>query len=310
MSTLHISPLDPDYDHSIGPYLRDHRGHLSRSELEYVSLAGGYIEPLANVVEYDKSEAYAEIHVGGSLVTVKPAGSPKGHDSGQLGAARGEVLSYSSASRRRLMRMIARVDRDARPIFVTLTYPDLFSDAKEDWKRDLDAFGKRFRRKFDNASFVWRIEFQDRKSGANRGVIAPHFHLLVWGVDILEFRRFVSRSWHSVVGTGDERHLRAGTSAERLKSFNGTMRYVSKYLAKEQQFPDGWQGRVWGVVGRDSMPYAVRVVIPLTDEVAIRLVRLGRKMLGMVGKTLVFGLTWIVNAERVLDYIEWAEGFL
>ena len=87
------------------------------------------------------------------------------------------------------------------------------------------------------------------------------------------------------------------------------MRYVGKYISKEDIFPPEWAGRVWGVIGRDNVPFAVRVVIALSEAEGVKMVRFGRKMLRLNGKTLIFGLTWIMSAERALDYLEVIQGF-
>lgn len=303
---MHISPFPhriaiEDY----GDYLRDRRAGMTNEQLRIVSMAYGEKDE-GGVFLLETLEAYAAVAVGGSLVVVKPERPVPGS---VVGGARGLVRSFSSASRRRLMRMVASMERSNRPLFVTLTYPDKFSVDRARWKRDLDVFGKRFRRQFDRAGFVWRIEFKERKTGQSKGVVAPHFHLLVWGVSVLEFREWADVAWYGVVASGDEKHLRAGVSSERIKSFNGTLRYVSKYIAKLDNVPLDWSGRVWGVVGREKLPWVPVVVIPLSSAVATRAVRLGRKMIGLTGKTLVFGLTWIMNGERMLDYLECVAGF-
>jgi hypothetical protein len=95
---------------------------------------------------------------------------------------RGQVKGFSDAARRRLMQLLAMVRRGAVPLFVTLTYPDVFPKDFAVFKAHLEAFGKRVRRRWPEASLVWRLEFQPRKSGQNRGQVAPHFHLFVYGV--------------------------------------------------------------------------------------------------------------------------------
>ena len=306
---MHISPQPPrvtpdDYE----DYLSSRGSTLTNEQRRYVFMAQGQ-EINAGPFVYEAEAAYAEIAVGGSLVTVKPDRPPSGGEGGSPGGIRGEIGGFSSASRRRLMRMIASMERDNRPLFVTLTYPDVFPAEPKTWKRDMDVFGKRFRRKFSGAGFVWRIEFKTRKSGKGKGKIAPHFHLLVWNIPILDLRAWADVAWHSIAGAGDEKHLLAGVSSERLKSWNGTIRYVSKYIAKVDDCPGDWRGRAWGVVGRKHLPWAIIIVFPLSAEVATRAVRLGRKMLGLTGKTLVFGLTWLMNSERMLDYFEFMMGF-
>ena len=306
LSTLHTSPFQEKTTDRLGinEYLRLHRGAITNSERGYLSMADGRIIASCGRIEYEPEMATLEVIIGGGLVTAKPS-RPAGMSSRpDVGGLRGGVTGFSFASRRRLLRLIASTEKAIRPLFVTLTYPDIFSSDPADWKRDIDKLGKRIARKFGQAGLVYRIEFVKRKSGESVGQIAPHFHLLVWGEAILPFREYIGQAWYAVVGSGDERHLRAGTSVERVKSWNGVMSYVSKYIAKEQVYPGNWYGRVWGVIGRENIPWGVKVVIMLTDHEAIRLVRLGRKYLGLTGKTLIYGLTWFMDCERVLDYLE------
>ena len=35
---------------------------------------------------------------------------------------------------------------------------------------------------YNNPAIIWKQEFKDRQSGKNKGEIAPHYHLLVFGV--------------------------------------------------------------------------------------------------------------------------------
>lgn len=294
---------------STAEYLIIHRAQLSAIEKEYLSPKFGSREDRKEVV-FEPEEARVTVMVGGSLARIQPE-RPRGRE-GVAPPAReeGDLVRFSAASRNRLMRMIASTVRDDRPLFVTLTYPDEFPDEKGQWKRDIDVFGKRFRRQFPQSSYVWRIEFQERKSGDSEGKIAPHYHLLVWGVSIVDFRGWSDSAWYKVVGSGIADHLLAGVSSERIRKWGGTMAYVSKYIAKTDKFPQGWTGRVWGVVARDNMPWAAEVVIFVENNTAVRLLRLARKMMRLGGKVLTFGVTFLCNAERVLDYIEWAEGFM
>lgn len=308
LSTLHTSPLPPQTTFSADrERLEKHRDALlTRLQREYVSVAEGrFVE--YGIYKYEEEGAFCEVSVGASLVTIKPA-RPKSMDTErEVGGVRGLIVGFSSASRRRLMRMIARTERDNRPIFATLTYPDVFDTDKDKWKRDIDVFGKRFARQFPGGAFVWRVEFKHRKTGVFRDYTAPHWHLLIWGVDMVSWREFADNAWYEVVGSGDERHRRAGVSSERIKSWRGTLRYVSKYVSKVDEHEEDllWLGRVWGVVSRKNMPFGVRVIVPLSDDDARVAIRLVRKMLSMDRKTLVWGITFIFDVEQWLDYLEY-----
>lgn len=306
LSTLHIRPRPPRPLSGVADYMKDHKGHLlSKTEQLYVDMADGVGEyVLTDRVEF--AGPVVEIRVGGSLVVAK-TGLTMGNQ-GDIGGDRGDVLGYSSDSRRRLMRLIASTEKQQKPLFVTMTYPDEFDEAIETWKRDIKVFGQRFLRAFPDASYIWRIEFKERQSGVSEGKIAPHFHLLVWGVTMQNMKRFITEAWFGVVNSGNEDHYRAGTRCEYVREWRGTMRYTSKYITKTDTFPPGWQGRVWGVVGRDKLPLAPLVTIMVSTDIAIKVVRLGRKFIGAKGRSFVFGLTWIIDGDRLLDYLEFLYG--
>lgn len=197
-----------------------------------------------------------EVAVGGSLLAVHGRKRPERRESRGL---RGKVRGFSHASRRRLMRKIASIDRETvgtPPIFVTLTYPGEWPKDPKRWKRDFDVWAKRLLRRHPQCCAIWKLEPQERG--------APHFHLLVFGVPHLD-KAWLSSSWYEVVGSGDVRHLRAGTRVESIRSWRGVMSYASKYTAKVvDEMPEGWQevGRMWGIIGRKNLPiYMVRFAV-------------------------------------------------
>jgi hypothetical protein len=176
------------------------------------------------------------------------------------GGPRGRVFGFSRDSRKRLLDVLNMVDAAllGNGLFLTLTYPDVFPADAHQWKRHLDVWCKRLRREYPRASVVWRLEWKERLSGVNRGKIAPHFHLLVTGVPRVSLE-WLSRSWYETVGSGDIRHLQAGTSGTRVRNRRAMMSYASKYIAKiaEETF-GGWTGRVWGVVNRRGLGIILR----------------------------------------------------
>jgi hypothetical protein len=66
------------------------------------------------------------------------------------------------------------------PRFVTLTYPRTYNPDPASWKRDVQAFRKRFERHFGKCPIVWRLELQERG--------APHFHLLVFTPEYIPYK--------------------------------------------------------------------------------------------------------------------------
>jgi hypothetical protein len=163
---------------------------------------------------------------------------------------RGFVTHFSDASRRRMMDTLAKMDYSQVPLWLDLTYPDQFPVSCEIWKRDLEAFFKRLKRRFRASSAIWKLEFQTRKSGENKGKLAPHFHLLLWGVpwefdfqtelgkhyrvvehchapvvwrtDVLadgQLRRFIRRHRRANTKPENRRWLRKGSSSNAAKGF-------------------------------------------------------------------------------------------
>lgn len=194
-----------------------------------------------------------KIALGGDLLELKGPRIPRPG----IGGKRGRIRGYSAASRRRLLRLMASVDRNAvgLPLFVTLTYPAVWSPDPERWKRDLDTFLKRLQRRFPKVAVIWKLEPQKRG--------APHYHLVIFGVSYID-RYWLRQAWYEIVGSDDLRHLQAGTQVKRVKSWRGVGAYASKYLGKvgdEANFPE-YAGRWWGFVGRNFLPvvwYAQRL---------------------------------------------------
>jgi hypothetical protein len=209
----------------------------------------------------DQKPLTVRVAVNGGLLQVKGLRG-QGRSGGGI---RGEVVKFSYASRSRLLRQLAGIDQKqvGRVLFCTLTYPEVYSRNPLDWKSHLDLFWRRLRRRWPGASMFWRLEAQKRG--------APHYHLLVFGVgeELTALRRWFSVSWFEVVGSGDMKHLRAGTGVELMRSWNGVTSYAAKYLGKveEQELPDYWAkvGRWWGSCNKRALPMRV-IEVSLTVE--------------------------------------------
>ena len=215
---------------------------------------------------------------GASLMVVE-LGKLQARQGKKREAKRGEITAFSKHSRRRVLRLVATLKRTEVSMFVTMTYPDEFERDPKAVKSHLDNFFKRLLRKCPDAIVIWRMEPKRRKSGNNIGEIAPHFHLLIWNVDYKTLREWIPLNWFQVVGSGDEKHLDAGTSVERVRSSKGVMYYTAKYICKSDNYiMPGW-GRYWGVVNRDMLKtiQGKRVVIELDDVSAKTILRYARR---------------------------------
>lgn len=219
-------------------------------------------------------------HLGGRLAELRfedyQARQFRGHLSG--GGVRGRVQGFSAASRRRLLRRMASVNRYAArrlPAWVTLTYPDEYPTDWRVHKAHLRALLKRLWRKYGDHAVVWRLEWQRRG--------APHYHLVLWDMKVTrEFQLFLSEAWYQVVGSGDKQHLAAGTNARQADSWRGLTAYLSKYLAKVSSEADDLtkcEGRIWGVEKRDLLP-----VQPVSFLVSVREGMAFRRVLSRAAK--------------------------
>jgi hypothetical protein len=160
------------------------------------------------------------------------------------------ITDFTRKSRTRLQQTLCAIPKDQvikGMLFITLTYPGVFPVNARVWKRDLDKFAKRFHRKYPPGAFVWKQEPQPKRH-------APHYHLIVTGVRYIA-KEWLSRAWYEVVGSGDPKHLVAGTQVQLVMSHRGVLSYAAKYTAKHQELPAEWQepGRWWGVVNREAL---------------------------------------------------------
>lgn len=176
-------------------------------------------------------------------------------------AQRGAIQGFSPRSGARMRRYL-RSCVPSYSVMVTLTYPGNFPTDGRTVKRHLDSFVKRAFRYLGAEgspvprSIFWFLEFQKRG--------APHFHLF------LNFTvpfNLVAQWWFEIVGSGDDRHLCAGTRTEALYSGrHGTVSYASKYAAKLEQkdVPQNFVnlGRFWGVYG-DRRCLAASIFFPV-----------------------------------------------
>jgi hypothetical protein len=151
---------------------------------------------------------------------------------------RKEVTEFTLKSREKLAFVANNTDVNFTHM-ITLTYPKDFESDGREVKRQLNRFLSWMRSKIDGVNYLWFLEFQRRG--------APHFHILI---DHEIDKREVSQKWYDHVGSGDEKHLRAGTNVERIRKPEGARRYCLKYAFKMEQkrVPAEYRsvGRFWG----------------------------------------------------------------
>jgi hypothetical protein len=194
----------------------------------------------------------ATIAVGGAFFAVK-AGKCYREEMG--GGKRGEIREFSSSSRRRLMALMAQIDRTQcrrRPLFITLTYPAKYPQTATVYKSHLRRFLARFERRYPHVPIIWRLEFQARG--------APHYHLMVFTPWFIPWR-WVAGAWYEATDRSDVYTLLAGTETRAVRTWRGVMFYAAKYMSKTTCLPDGQRpGRLWGVHCRKDLPIRLQVI--------------------------------------------------
>jgi len=188
------------------------------------------------------------------------------------GGRRRVITRLSRRARQRMSFEFNNVDGPDH--MITLTWPSEFPGDGREVKRCLKNINRRLVR--CGWRGVWILEFQGRG--------APHFHLFVSCGRVLRscerqaFKAWLSRAWFDIVGSGDDKHLRAGTRFERLRSGNLSgyaRKYGEKLIQKDVPAEFYNVGRFWGRVGRPSVPSVV--VYSGNFQGMVRLVRALRK---------------------------------
>lgn len=182
------------------------------------------------------------------------------------GGLRGAVTEFSRASRRRLIDLMARLDvARSRVVFVTLTFASIPTHALA--MGAFRRFTMRIRRRFPQASALWRKERQERG--------AFHFHMLFFNLP------YIPQAELQTIWTACTRESLSIVDIRLVKSKKAAMSYVSKYIAKTDTPPvttsledTAYQhaplppdkGRWWGIVNQASLPMGVLFETLVEDD--------------------------------------------
>ena len=207
------------------------------------------------------------------------------------GGLRGEITHWSRASIRRFMLMVKNSSCEWVGL-ITLTYPREYTADGKAVKKQLNSFLQYLRRL--NCSYCWVLEFQKRG--------APHFHILVSG---FVPKDEVATRWFNIVGSGDVKHLCAGTRVEGVNGDkNRLLRYLFSYLKKADQkkVPDEYKdvGRWWGST-RSILREVGKIVLRCKEFEARKVLRIVRKYYERKIKS--WGFTWKWARQR--GFIGW-----
>lgn len=225
---------------------------------------------------YQKPKPSITWYPGASLVDIHvPRERPLQPD--KEAQPRGRITEWSAASRGRLKRFLATIQRDelARALVVTLTYPSEFPapDDHEVYKGHLHTFRIYLRRRWPKCSGVWKLEFQSRG--------AAHYHLMLFGlagVELEAVRTWVRETWYRIAHKGDKHLGSAGTQVDTIKHAGGAISYLVKYLNKgDQTLPGNFSGRYWGKHNQEHLPTVEPETQELDEKRANMIKRIARK---------------------------------
>ena len=216
------------------------------------------------------------------------------------GGARGKITTFSRASRKRLLKLFARMSmHKVRTSFLTLTFSA--SPTPLQAKQALKRFMMRIRRKYPDASGVWRMEYQ------RRGAI--HFHIIMFNFPYFPQKK-LQKVWEAC--TGEAQSI---VHITLVRSHRGLMGYVSKYVAKlpapgstsldnSTYQHDGGTGRFYGVLNAEALPYAGYARVYVEDADAERYTLWGMRALSRGkcarGKS---AFLFTRDAYRMLDWL-------
>ena len=193
------------------------------------------------------------------------------------------VRGFTPASRLRLLKFVATVNWSAitAGVFVTLTYPDCVSERKSDQRnRDRYLFHRYVEKKEKKqVAGVWRVEFMPRKSGQRKGEVAPHLHLLLFGVRFIA-KEQVRAWWRKILGVQGP----LATHIDAMNEGSKASLYIAKYMGKQQDINAldnlaylNIRGRHYGFIRKGLIPMMPKeTLINLTDEQIERLWAEGR----------------------------------
>lgn len=209
--------------------------------MESASPANGPVSPPDNLVEGEvpnESEQWLDLNrrrnareasavIQGQLLQYKVL-SPHPHKGG---GKRGEISDFSPAARLRMIKAFHTINwsEHARPIFITLTYPDhLCRTSKDERNLHRKVMARHLERLTGTTvPAAWRVEWEVRKSGQWRGLPAPHHHWLVFRHRFIH-RDDVNALWALTIGA--TRYVR--TETKGLDKSEAAQLYLAKYISK------------------------------------------------------------------------------
>ena len=180
-----------------------------------------------------------------------------------------------------MLDFLGTLNRNARPVCVGLTWPNVFDRDPVAWRRSLSKLRDRLRRAHPEAGIVYALDMERRRTGISAGVYAPHVHALLYlprlasGSDVQTLRAMLGDAWTACVG-GDEEHRRAGVYVEVARHPRAARLYLVAHKKRPtpdeaaailDAYPDG-VGTCWGIWNRTALPTVEPVEVEVTEAEA------------------------------------------
>jgi hypothetical protein len=103
---------------------------------------------------------------------------------------------------------------------------------------------------------LWRTEWEPRKSGTCRGILAPHIHLVLFGIRFIPYDQ-INRWWQQII----QWPYYVRTEIRRARKQRTTLHYLSKYISKPvdsslvySSYPNTPDGKHYDWIRRDLVP--------------------------------------------------------
>lgn len=182
-------------------------------------------------------------------------------------------MGFSRDARMRMLRLINKIHwKDVgKSTFITLTYPDThITLGQTDRKKHRDQFFREVERDCGHAvPFLWKLEWQVRKSGEHVGTPAPHTHCMALGLPFIH-HQVVRKLWRRIIKAKGP----LATDVKAIKGEDGAARYMAKYVSKASSLDISayrsnpkMRGRAWGLTRSNLVPmFAVSLLERLTED--------------------------------------------
>lgn len=216
----------------------------------------------------------------------------------------GDITYFSRKSRMRLFRKFNRMNTRglSAPVFITLTTRHGECSPADFQYRFRKSFLPALKRIVPGLVYIWRLE--PHRSGY------PHYHMLVWSknrelnLESEYWKRRIRRSWRDAIGQHDRAAELYSCKVVALKSMRQITRYLSKYMAKEDDDRGRKiKGRRWAV--SDSFSCCPITAFSLTQSEEERLWKIAKRLLLERGKSklvekleLFRGYGWSIWTDR------------